>query len=318
MLKTWVRPALVLLFTLSLNLPAFGWYSFGHMAVAEIAYKKLTPRTRERVDTLLKLNPYYQTWLEKIPEKAPPADRGMLIFMFASTWPDDIKVDKQYNADGLAGGDVPDGSPECAANTGYVDKRMHKYWHYDNVPFSTDGSKLPPRPTPNARTQIDAFRAVLASAKPDELKSYDLTWLIHLVGDVHEPLHSAERVCREDPGGDKGGNDVKLTGAYGDPTNLHSLWDGAPGTCREIESVLPVARRLPEADPDMAAKTHTNDWIEESFNIARNYVYTSPIGAGLGPFTLTPRYEDMVKSIANRQVALAGARLANTLNNELK
>jgi len=43
------------------------------------------------------------------------------------------------------------------------------------------------------------------------LKSYDLTWLIHLVGDVHQPLHCVARITKGDPEGDKGGNDVKLT-----------------------------------------------------------------------------------------------------------
>src|SRR5207302_1414528 len=82
----------------------------------------------------------------------------------------------------------------------------HKYWHFVDTPFSTDGTTLPALPTPNAGTQIATFRAVLASNDPDEKKSYDLVWIEHLVGDVHQPLHSATRVSHTDPNGDNGGN----------------------------------------------------------------------------------------------------------------
>jgi len=78
-------------------------------------------------------------------------------------------------------------------------------------------------------TQIAAFRAVLASTSSDpnldKLKSYDLSWLLHLVGDVHQPLHSTTRVSTTKPDGDDGGNGVKLTS----PANLHTFWDDVLG-----------------------------------------------------------------------------------------
>jgi len=76
----------------------------------------------------------------------------------------------------------------------------HKYWHFVDKPFSKDGTThFPELPIPNAQTQIDAFRAVLASNADDALKSYDLVWLLHLVGDVHQPLHASSRVSRAAP-----------------------------------------------------------------------------------------------------------------------
>src|SRR6202042_1762839 len=93
-----------------------------------------------------------------------------------------------YSDDGSNGGNTP-GGDSSSLNVGYTDLLRHRYWHFVDTPFSQDGSTLPAIPAPNAQTQIAAFRAVLASAEPDELKSYDLVWLLHLVGDVHQPLH---------------------------------------------------------------------------------------------------------------------------------
>jgi hypothetical protein len=61
---------------------------------------------------------------------------------------------------------------------------MHKYWHFIDTPFTIDGTALPAIPTPNAQERIALFRTVLASTSADPLKSYDLTWLLHLVGDA--------------------------------------------------------------------------------------------------------------------------------------
>jgi hypothetical protein len=54
------------------------------------------------------------------------------------------------------------------------------------------------------------------------------------------------------------------------------------------------------------------------FNAAREHVYVSPIGMGLGPFTITPKYLEEAREIARDRVALAGVRLSNLLNSSLK
>jgi hypothetical protein len=59
-------------------------------------------------------------------------------------------------------------------------------------------------------TDMSLMRAVLKSASTDDLKSYDLVWLLHLVGDVHQPLHFTTRVSAGFPTGDAGGNDVEV------------------------------------------------------------------------------------------------------------
>lgn len=165
---------------------AYGWNNNGHMAVAYLAYQKLTPEKKARVKELLMLNPKYGEWMGWVPANASAADKDMMVFMLAATWADEIKAkDSGYTQDGSAGGNRPEGSPNPVANTGYDDKLMHKYWHFIDVPFSKDGTTLPEIPTPNAEERIALFRGVLGSKSADGVKSYDLVWLLHLVGDIH-------------------------------------------------------------------------------------------------------------------------------------
>ncbi len=302
------------MFVLTSIQPAFAWYDFGHEAVACIAYNKLNQHTKDRVSSLLKLNPYYSKWLDQVPAGASQADKEMKVFVLASTWADAIKRDPEYKADGADGGNKPDGQ-QCAENIGYSDKRLHKYWHYADRPFTPDGTPLPPYVTPNAQTQIDVFRATLASDSSDQLKSYDLVWLVHLIGDVHQPLHCVTRVIHDDPKGDKGGNDCKLVGK---PDNLHSLWDGAVGDDKALQPAITFAQNLPDAKKSQSKKGDTKTWVDESYKLARQKVYKSPIGKSNGPFEMTDKYKQQARKIGEERVELAGARLADLLNNELK
>jgi len=303
-----------------LGLPAYGWDSFGHMAVAYVAYQKLTPQAKTRVNDLLKLNPKYSEWKGWVPAGTSQADTDMMVFMLAAQWADEIKGDSTYRDDGSNGGNTPDGAPS-SQNTGYTDLLRHRYFHFVDTPFTTDGTALPAIPTPNAEERIALFRGVLASTNDDKLKSYDLTWLLHLVGDVHQPLHCATRVSSTDPGGDNGGNKVKLQ-CKGCAKELHAFWDDLLGTGASaqavIKPVIKAAKSLPAADPGLAAKSDEKVWIAESFQAAQQTVYQSPVAAGDGPFSLTSAYKNAAKSLAKQRIALAGARLANLINTELK
>ncbi len=183
-----------LLLILVCSVPSYGWFGLGHMAVAYVAYQQLTPEKKDRVDALLRMNPDRKNWLKLIPQNGSKEDRRMMIFMIAATWPDRIKKLNTYKND-TKNGDVPDGKASNSRNIGYQDHFLHKYWHFIDTPFSQDGTAFPQDiPKPNAETQIAAFRLVLASNMPDALKSYDLSWLLHLVGDVHQPLHCKKTV----------------------------------------------------------------------------------------------------------------------------
>jgi S1/P1 Nuclease len=305
--------------------PSYAWNSFGHMEVAYLAYQKLTPATQARVWALLQLNPDFHTWEATIPAGTSDADKQMMIFMIASIWADQIKgvppYKDRFTDEDPKNANTPNG-PTAGQNIGYSDLFRHRYWHFIDRPFSQDGTPLPPVPAPNAETQIAAFRAVLSSTSPDDLKSYDMVWLLHLVGDIHQPLHAVARIEKDQPNGDAGGNFVKcVVDGQSKPGNLHGFWDdvlGSMGNDVDYQSVIAAAKQLPKPSAGKAKIKDADVWITESFNLAKSKVYKSPIGAGPGPFTLTAKYKATAQAAAKQRAALAGARLANLLNQELK
>ena len=196
MTKYTQRSVRLLLLVSALHIPSFAWNDLGHMTVAYVAYQQLKPVVRNRVEDLLKLNPKHDLWLTLLPAGISDEEKRMMIFMLAATWPDRIKQNSHYTKDGKQKGNRPPDGPTASQNIGYTDFAMHKYWHFIDTPFSQDGTALAAIPTPNAQTQIEVFRSVLASTSPDVLKSCDLAWLLHLVGDVHQPLHCAARFSK--------------------------------------------------------------------------------------------------------------------------
>lgn len=310
--------ASTLLLILALSVSSYGWSDTGHMAVAFVAYQKLNQQTRDRVDALVRLNPRFNFWAGMIPAGTSAKKKRMMLFMIAATWPDQIKGDGLHHADGSAGGNRPPDDGTAAANIGYSDTAMHKYWHFIDEPFSPDGTTLQNASVPNAETQIAVFRAVLASNSADPLKSYDLVWLLHLVGDVHQPLHCTSRFTHGQPNGDDGGNGVTIRD--GSVTKkLHAFWDGLLGTSSAPQAAVTVGQSLPAANAGLAGNLDPRVWITESFAAAKSTAYKQPpIGVGSGPFTITPTYRNAARALAKQRVALGGARLANILNNELR
>jgi len=299
--------------------PAWAWDSFGHMEVAAVAWSKLTPTARAKATELLKLNPEYSSWISHTPAQ----NRDQIAFVTAATWPDFIKHAQGYHSDGTDNGDRPPPGPEASQNIGYRDHFMHKYWHFIDEPFSPDGTALHNPDTPNAQTQIAAFRARLSdpgtSAEDKDVKSYDLVWLLHLVGDVHQPLHTTSRFTHSQPDGDAGGNHVKIhCGSRCGAVELHAFWDDVLGTSAHAQDAINAAKQLPKPSAQLAAIADESVWIDESFKAAKANVYVQPIGVGAGPFALTNGYRSAALRLAKQRVALAGTRLANLLNAALK
>jgi hypothetical protein len=300
--------AAVLLLTSSV----WAWDGEGHMQVAEIAWKHLTAASRTRVSTLLMLNPNYSTWIANVPA----AKRDQVAFVMAATWPDFIKSAAGYVNDG----DVAPLVPASSQNIGYSDHLMHRYWHFIDLPFSTDGTALVQPVAPNAKTQIELFTAAIAdTAVSDDIKSYDLVWLEHLVGDVHQPLHATSRFSAGLPTGDRGGNSVVLcANPCNSKSELHAFWDNVLGTSKLSATAIKAADKLPAAPAAGAAVADDQVWLTESFDAAKQFVYASPVGPGAGPYTLDAAYKSQAKTEAKARIELAGVRLANLINANLK
>jgi len=299
---------------------SFAWNNFGHMAVGWIAYKHLNPDTKLAVNKLIAKNPSYSKWKKSLPGNISNDDRDLYIFMLATTWPDQIKGDSSYQDDGTDGGNTPPTDSGATTNVGYADKARHKYWHFIDVPFSPDNTPLGLVPYPNVETEAAVFRQVLASNASSGLKSYDLVWLLHLIGDIHQPLHCTSRFTATQTTGDSGGNGVKVC-ATGNQncTNLHAFWDDLLGPSNATPlQVAPVAKALPSVTVSPAdLDVHT--WVDESFELAKGATYANPpIGVGAGPFQYDQAYAASALSVAQKRVVQAGLRLANILNTEVK
>jgi len=318
------RASLCLCLVVLMPAPLLAWGSIGHMTVAYVAYQHLTPAAKARVRDLLVLNPDLASWEKQVPAGTSAEDHDRIMFMIAATWADDIKGDSRYSDEG-SDPNTADGVTS-SQNIGYADLFRHRYWHFIDTPFSPDHTMLPAIAAPNAETEIAAFRAVLASTEPDELKSYDLVWLLHLIGDIHQPLHATTRVTSADRKGDAGGNKVQLLGDAS--ANVHAYWDDLPGLdcsfcskkIRCVERAATLAKTLKPANPASARNLSVAIWIQESFQAARTVVYRAPIGGADGPYTIAPSsfYETAALHLAKARLALAGARLAEVLNHEMK
>ncbi|MBB4196578.1 S1/P1 nuclease [Rhodoblastus sphagnicola] len=295
-------------FALVFAQPALAWFDAGHETIAAAAFSQLTPQAREKVGRLLRLAPDYPAWIFGAPE----GERDRIAFVRASTWADDIKRRPDFYKNSLA----EDGAG-AADNIGFADRRVHAYWHYIDLPFSSDGAPTRPADSPNALTQIRVFTAALRSDAPGEVKSYDLVWLEHLVGDAHQPLHATSRFSRGLPKGDSGGNQERICLAFTCGLKLHAFWDSLLGASGQVGDAMAVAARLPAPDPDRAAVDDPQVWFEESAALARAVVYTKAIGDGAGPFALDQAYQAEAREIARDQAAVAAARLARLLNGAL-
>ncbi len=253
--------------------------------------------------------------------------------MRAATWPDAIKHVGFTDSD-----DPPVGGPTTEKPIGFSDTASHGYWHFVDTGLTSDKSTVLPTPAPNATVQIVELRKDLASADAPLLKAYELVWLEHLVGDIHQPLHGARRFVADKS--DLGGNSVKIAlppdlvtkfeaplpqGAKpGDPTNLHAFWDDLPGESNAgLKAAVDFANGLAAANASDVLVTDPAAWAATSFNLAKTAGYVTPIGPGNTPkaggkFMMTDKYYATALADAKTQVALAGARLAKLLNEGLK
>jgi len=287
------------------------------MQIAALAYDQLTPAARAKTDALIKLNPQYDSWVAGVQA----GKAAQYAFIRASTWSDDIKGPELGHTEV---GDEPS-RPEAGRNIGYYDNLMHQYWHYKDSGFSTDATPLEEADPVNALTQIRLLAQALSpsSGLPGEVRSYDLVWLIHLVGDAHQPLHATARFSHDRRHGDQGGNLVKVIPASGQTIALHAYWDGLLGRYSTPQGAITDALvdkdgKLPVADPILASESDVEDWFRESERLAENVVYAGPLRDCTQVCELDRQYETNARLTARAQAALAAARLANLINAALQ
>jgi len=281
------------------------------MMTAAVAWTKMTPGARCRATLLLQSNPEYSRGLQN-PTHIDPA---AALFVNAATWPDRIKATGSGFIDD--GDDAVHVGAAAALNQGLSDLRKHKYWHFVDNPVPL-GPGHPP-PAVNAVERVALFANTINNRHtPIPLKAYDLAWLIHLVGDLHQPLHTTSQFGPAFAhGSDAGGNNIAVV--FTGYQELHGFWDGTPGDQRDNMHVLAdsvgAASHLPSPPVAAANVTNPQKWANESYQLALSRAFIAPIVLqSAGPFTLTSTYASGARTVGRDQVALGGVRLAHLLN----
>jgi len=191
-------------------------------------------------------------------------------------------------------------------------------WHYVNIPIDNDTYDADRHCQKEQCVigQIERFRRVLGNKDADFSKRQKaLKYLIHFVGDLHQPLHAGDNH-------DRGGNDVQVEflgqaiNPYNHkPWNLHAVWDSGILEAHDRDAHH-YAKRLSALVDSQPEGTFLDgsvaDWAMESHQIAKEHVYLLPDNRRLG--------EDYLRinvSVIDQQLAKAGVRLAKLLNDAL-
>lgn len=188
-------------------------------------------------------------------------------------------------------------------------------YHYINLPFSTEGLRLPNVAKVNAVYAINRAIHSLNSCKSTTFeKGFNLRILLHVVGDLHQPMHAVSQVSKDYPFGDMGGNLYPL-GKNPVAQNLHGYWDRAggllsPPTPMNALAIKKLAKKIESRWPCKVAQKNSGPevWAQESHAIARSISYG--IRKNKPPNAV---YKNEVQRISEQRIALAGCRLATQL-----
>jgi len=256
----------------------YAWNAANHKIIAQIAYDNLTPKAKVKINQLGK--------------KLDPYFQGDNSFIQMATWADQFRFQNM--------------------------PRLSQ-WHYINIPFSTDKMPLPAIEENNIIAITQQSLQVLSSPITTTAdKALFLMLLVHLVGDIHQPLHASTRISKKLPHGDYGGNLYPIKTRYA--RNLHSYWDRGLDFAKlkrqrpTLKQVKKIAQLLEHEYPKtyLAKQIEIQApmaWAEESHAIAQNFAYTTPKNK-----RPSAHYVRKGRRIVKRQLTLAGYRLAYCLN----
>lgn len=269
-LRSATRIAVATACLLLLSSPAMAWGPRGHRLVADLADAGLTPHARAQVDSLL-------------AGEREPTLAGI------ANWADQLR----------------EHDPDLG--------RRSARWHYVNIGESGCTYEAA-RDCPGGDCVVEAIRAqaaILADpARPVAARRQALKFVVHFVGDIHQPMHAGY-------GHDRGGNTVQINqpdgtrDGYG--SNLHRLWDS--GLFRDMDESEAAQRtrllaEVPTPGPAVTAADAAL-WAEAACRIATTDGVYPPRPR------IDARYIATWRPVAERQIVLGGAHLATVLNQAL-
>ena len=294
----------------ALAAPAWAWNFPAHWVAAAIAYQRLTPAVRSKVDDFLRHHPDYEK-MNFADAPADPESRARAAFIHAGSWPDEIRDDPRFYDDTHADAEPTPVLP------GFPGMQRHTNWHYINTPFSTDDTRLTPTPAPNVGTEIRRLLSEISPSADAATVAYDLPWLIHLIPDSHNPLHAASRVEKDLPTGDANGALVFVLGK-----TLHGYWDDAAvANASSYAAILRYAKDfMARQPPPVSSSLNPKTWLDESFKLAKSGVYTfgPDNGTKEKPIKLPPGYAENAQKVARQRLIQSGYLLGSALNARLR
>ncbi|MGI9284902.1 MAG: S1/P1 nuclease [Pseudomonadales bacterium] len=302
---------------------AIAWNSTGHALVVQIAHNNLSAPERQAFVALLKQHPRFERdFLGSMPAaiaNGALTDQQQWLFRQAGPWSD---KPRHYQW--------------------WLRLRYHApQWHFINHPIGDHGIGVEPaegvpnvgwwRRLPRDMNAVQAVQAHLViaqdPAQPAADRALSMTWLYHIVGDLHQPLHTTSLFTNKRfRGGDRGGNEIPIEG-QGSIRNLHALWDSLVGASVsdriQKRQAKQITERFPASTLAAAQSTNANIWVRESVFLSRNLAYDKAILAHvnthdrtrgkLASLRITEDYMVVAREVAEQRIALAGYRLAAIL-----
>lgn len=298
----------------------FAWDDSGHKLTAYIAWERMTPKARETAIKLF-MNAPEESQIMALHPTPPDLDistytigtRSKLskqreFFMIMAYWADIVR-ERKYPAR----------------------YKFHRStWHYLNVFWREVNGKIEIVPElkgdkENVVERLFHFDKLLRDASVNDAdKAIGLAWVLHLAGDIHQPLHASGRVTESEPKGDQGANLFSLSPKDAPrKENLHWFWDSivARSVARkndasDMEYLAPIAQTMMKKYPFEKMKSRLklgqfDQWLNESYLIAANKLYPKTLLRNEMP---SNAYQKMSFQIAEEQIALSGYRMGEMLN----
>ncbi|PAS94519.1 MAG: hypothetical protein CGU28_13760 [Candidatus Dactylopiibacterium carminicum] len=276
-----MRTLLVMLLCMLGGQSALAWNGRGHALVAELAWQALTPEARADVEALLEGD---------LDARGEPSGRDRLTQI--ASWPDEIREHERANNPAAYRGWHSRANQVCSEALGKCPKGLC----VDEIIVT--------------QTQILADLQRSHRERNEALK-----WVVHLVGDLHMPLHSGEQ-------GAAGSKPAQLSGKkQKSGSTLHTVWDDALLDAAVKGWKIPALDERPTQPPYSPAEPRR--WMLESRDVSRDSVFAGLPGFACGQptpdqFELDAAYQAASVPVIRQQILLAAQRLAGLLNASLR
>jgi len=304
---------------ITLSATAHAWDATGHRLGAYVAWASLSFERRAELLTLLESHPRYQEdFVDEMPLTVmvgSEEEKQRWLLGQAAVWPD---LARNFDEEDRIRYNRPTWHYIDGAWVRGEGQQGNVYVGVDPQPTisgAAAGSITDERDVDNVVLALDYNTALLDDAsQPQAARAIALCWVLHLTGDIHQPLHSGALVSTTlFPKGDRGGNGIPTRGG-----NLHSDWDGALRN-QPFEDTL--RRMVVTAQQAELRSLNLNfaTWLQESRRLLLDFVYPDEVKATvLRSERLQTRMEGIVidsdylsrmQAISEDRVTLAAMRL---------